>query len=481
MTREYIQQCVTALQTKEDVLCLLNQLKEEDLGHNRYAFTLRQLNYYCNPNNTRRRYASFEIKKKSGGIRKIDAPRRGLKSILYYLNKVFQAIYTPSLAATGFVQGKSVVDNAQCHIGKNYVFNIDLKDFFPSITQPRVWKRLQLKPLNISQPIANVMAGLCCMKRKEQDGTVSYILPQGAPTSPVITNMICDKLDRRLSGLAARFNLTYTRYADDITFSSNHYVYAEDGGFRKELERIITDQGFSINEKKTRLQKKGSHQEVTGLIVNEKANVARKYVRELRSILYIWEKYGYMVAENKFRPHYKQENGHVKKGNPCMEYVLAGKLQYLKMVKGESDSTYIALQNRFDALVNIQKTDSLDSNQFTYLSTMNVKQFEEFLQTKIEKGVSKNDKVYHYFVTDGKKKAVQTSASAKGCEDFSNLYISQCESKTDGKRFYLLHKPLVQVLPCKIDDSNGKAMDNMLSELVESNFDLEKLLAYGTE
>ena len=164
-----------------------------------------------------------------------------------------------------------------------------------------------------------------------------------------------------------------------------------------------------------------------------------------------------------------------------MEYILAGKLQYLKMVKGESDSTYIALQNRFDALVNTLKTDSLDSNQFTYLSTMNVKQFEEFLQTKIEKGVSKNDKVYHYFVTDGKKKAVHASASVKGCEDFSNLYISQCESKTDGKRFYLLHKPLVQVLPCKIDDSNGKAMDNMLSELVESNFDLEKLLAYGTE
>lgn len=481
MTRENIQQRVAEMQTKEDLLCLLNQLKEEDLGHDRYAFTLCQLNYYCNPNNTRRRYTSFDIKKKSGGVRKIDAPRRGLKNILYYLNKVFQAIYTPSPTATGFVVGKSVVDNAQCHIGKNYVFNIDLKDFFPSITQARVWKRLQLKPLNIPQPIANIMAGLCCMKKKEQDGSISFILPQGAPTSPIITNMICDKLDRRLKGLAARFNLTYTRYADDITFSSDHYVYAEEGDFRKELERIITDQGFSINVNKTRLQKEGSHQEVTGLVVNEKTNVTRKYVRELRSILFIWEKYGYMVAENKFRPHYKQEKGHVKKGNPCIEYVLAGKLQYLKMVKGESDSTYIALQNRFDALVNTQKTDSLDSNQFTYLSTMNVKQFEEFLQTKIEKGVSNNDKVYHSFVTDGKKKAVQASASVKGCEDFSNLCISQCESKTDGKRFYLLHKPLVQVSPCKIDDSNGIAMDNMLSELIESNFDLEKLLAYGTK
>ena len=481
ITREDIQQRVTGLQTKEDLLCLLNQLKKEDLGHDRNAFTLCQLNYYCNPNNTRRRYASFEIKKKSGGVRQIDAPRRGLKNILYYMNKVFLAIYTPSSAVMGFVQGRSVVNNAQCHIGKNYVFNIDLKDFFPSITQPRVWKRLQLKPLNISQPIANIIAGLCCMKRKKQDGTVSYILPQGAPTSPVITNMICDKLDRRLNGLAARFNLTYTRYADDITFSSDHYVYAKDGDFRKELERIITDQGFSINENKTRLQKNGSHQEVTGLIVNEKANVARKYVREIRSILYIWEKYGYMVAESKFRPYYKQEKGHVKKGSPSMECVIAGKLQYLKMVKGETNSIYISLQNRFDTLVNHLTSESSDSLQFSYVSTMNVKQFEESLQTKIEKGISKNNNNYYYFIKEGKKTAIQASYSVKEIDELTGLCISQCESKTDGKRFYLLHKPLARVLSLETDDCNGQVLDNILSELVESNFNLEKLLAYGTK
>lgn len=481
MTREYIQQRVAGLQSKEDLLCLLNELKTEDLGHDKYAFTLRQLNFYCNPNNIRGRYTSFDIKKKSGGVRHIDAPRRGLMNILYYLNKIFQAVYTPSSVATGFVLGKSVVDNAQCHVDKNYVFNIDLKDFFPSITRARVKARLQLAPLNMPEPVALIIAGLCCMRKSNEDGTFSYILPQGAPTSPIITNMICDKLDRRLKGLAARFNLTYTRYADDITFSSNHHVYAEDGDFRKELQRIIIDQGFSINEKKTRLQKRGSHQEVTGLVVNEKANVTRKYVREIRSLLYIWEKYGYMVADGKFQPRYKQEKGHVKKGNPSLENVISGKLQYLKMVKGEADSTYVALQNRFEALVNALETDSLDSTQFTYLSTMSVKQFEEFLQTKIEKGISQNNNIYHYFVTDGKRKVVQTSASVKGCEDFSNLCISQCIGKSDGKRFYLLHKPIAQVIPSGIDDSNGQVLDKLLAELVDSNFDLEKLLAYGTE
>ena len=109
------------------------------------------------------------------------------------------------------------------------VFNTDLENFFPSIEQPRVWKRFQLKPFNFKQPIANILAGLCCIKEKNEDGTVKYVVPQGAPTSPLITNAICDTLDCRLSGLARRFNLHYSRYADDITFSSMHNVYKEDG------------------------------------------------------------------------------------------------------------------------------------------------------------------------------------------------------------------------------------------------------------
>ena len=477
INKEEIQERVANLKSSEDLLQLINALKADDLGHNRYAFTLRQLNYYCNPNNTRGRYSSFNIKKKSGGVRHIDAPRRGLMNILYYLNKIFQAIYTPSSTTMGFAQGKSVVDNAQCHVGKNYVFNIDLKDFFPSITQPRVWKRLQLEPLNIPQPIANVMAGLCCMKKSNEDGTFSYILPQGAPTSPIITNMICDKLDRRLKGLATRFHLTYTRYADDITFSSNHHVYTEGGEFKKELKRIITDQGFSINEKKTRLQKKGDRQEVTGLVVNEKANVARKYVREVRSLLYIWERYGYIVANGRFQPHYKQEKGHVKKGNPCMENVISGKLQYLKMVKGESDSVYTALQNRFDLLNHFLLNESSD-NKLIYLSTMNVEQFEESLKTKVEKGNSKKGGAYFYYVTNGVKNILKTSLFIELDGDitsFDEWQISLCENISEKKRFYLLHKKkAIDNIP-----KQSHSIDEILSELVQSSFDLSKLQPYG--
>ena len=194
--------------------------------------------------------------------------------------------------------------------------------------------------------------GLCSMKVCGDDGNARYILPQGAPTSPILTNMVCDKLDRRLAGLAKRFGLHYSRYADDITFSSMHNVYQKDGEFRMELKRIIESQGFTINTEKTRLQKIGSRQEVTGIIVSNKLNVTQKYVRDIRNLLYIWDRYGFGTAYNKFFYKYKEDKGHVKKGNPDLVNVIDGKLNYLKMVKGEDDTTFLRLKHKFDLLVN---------------------------------------------------------------------------------------------------------------------------------
>ena len=110
-----------------------------------------------------------------------------------------------------------------------------------------------------------------------------------------------------------------------------HNVYQKNGDFRKELQRIIKDQGFTINESKTRLQIRGSKQEVTGIIVCDKLNVTQKYVREIRNILYMWDRYGYNIAYGKFFPKYKEEKGHVKKGNPDLINVIDGKLMYLDL------------------------------------------------------------------------------------------------------------------------------------------------------
>ena len=412
MEKSVIRKRAAELQSKEDLLLLLNEIVKDELGKDdAFSFSMQQLAYYSNPNNVHGRYRHFSIPKKSGGKRNIAAPSKGLSHILYYVNILLKAIYQPSDYAMGFVEGRSVVDNAIRHIGQNYVFNTDIENFFPSIEQPRVWKRFQLKPFNFKKPIANILAGLCCIKEKNDDGTVKYILPQGAPTSPLITNAICDTLDRRLSGLARRFNLHYSRYADDITFSSMHNVYKEDGDFRTELKRIIEGQNFKMNEAKTRLQKIGERQEVTGLTISNKVNASTAYVAEIRNLLHIWEKYGYNEAYKRFYPKYKESKGHVKKGEPLLENVLYGKLQYLKMVKGYKDPVYAALQARYDKLTSPVNAEV--EQKFDYLRSFTLAEFEEIVDGQINYALSKEGNLYGKVVLNGKDIIISISNDAK--------------------------------------------------------------------
>lgn len=340
--------------TRLDLLRVLNIVKEKDIGTSKYAFSLRQLTYYCNPKNATNRYHTFLIPKKAKGFRTISAPCSGLKMLQTEINNLLKLLYHPSENVMGFVEGKSIASNAECHLRKFYVLNIDLENFFPSIPQARVWARLKLPPFNFSAEIASTIAGICCMDVHEEiDGknVVKNVLPQGAPTSPLLSNAVCGNLDRKLSGLAKRFNLNYSRYADDITFSGNTYVYKEDGDFWKELRRIVAEQNFKINESKTRLQRKGERQEVTGLTVGTKVNVSRKYVRDIRSLLYIWRRYGYNTALKKFTYYYLTDRRHaIKAGNDSMENVIEGKLDYLLMIKGSTDKVYKRLRKEFDEL-----------------------------------------------------------------------------------------------------------------------------------
>lgn len=412
MEKSIIIKRAAALQSKEDLLQLLNDIVKDELGRDdAFSFSMQQLTYYSNPNNVRGRYRHFSIPKKSGGKRNIASPSKGLGHLLYYVNIILKAIYQPSDFAMGFVEGRCVVDNALRHIGQNYVFNTDIENFFPSIEQPRVWKRLQLKPFNFKKPIANILAGLCCIKEKDNDGTVKYILPQGAPTSPLITNAICDTLDRRLSGLARRFNLHYSRYADDITYSSMHNVYNEGGNFRKELRRLIEGQNFKMNEAKTRLQKKGERQEVTGIIVSNKVNTSAAYVSEIRNLLHIWEKYGYNEAYKRFYPHYKVNKGHIKKGEPLLENVLYGKLQYLKMVKGCKDSVYTSLQARYDKLTSPVNAEV--ELKYDYLRSFTLAEFEEIVGSQINYTLSKEGNLYGRVPLNGKNIIISLSNDAK--------------------------------------------------------------------
>jgi len=519
--KEEIRAHFKELHSKEDLLFLLNKVKPLIYGEKVYPFYLKQLTWYYNSQSQSKRYLEFTIKKKSGKNRSIHAPVEGLKAIQKCLAYILDCVYDPHESAYGFRLGVSIVDNAAKHVGSRYVYNIDLKDFFPSIDQARIWKCLQIKPFYLNniekQPsikteeessflvlnkpkdsvwsilesnllikinydglkfvngtwkilnhigeeisykvivnnqkrdsgklvlfpfnveewikigdikeisesdittmleliknhqqeiiekipptaVANIIAALCCaemtVERKNDSNewveVRKNVLPQGAPTSPIITNIICKRLDIRLSGLAKRFGLKYSRYADDITFSSEHNVYQKEGDFNKELERIIQSQSFNIKDSKTRLQKEGHRQEVTGLLVNKKVNVQKRYIKQLRTWIYILEKYDYAQAHQIFLKHYLNDRGNVKKESVKMENVIMGKLEYLKMVRGENSSVYQVLFKRFNLL--LEKYNPVPSTQpQIYRSIRTINEFKikpinypEILDSIFEKGL----------------------------------------------------------------------------------------------
>ena len=439
------------MKTVKDFAALLDHIKQDEFGTCKYKVTEQQLLHFSNAKIVPNRYKTFQIRKKSGGTREINAPCYQLSVLLYITNILFKAVYTPSSSVMGFTEGKSVVDNAKMHANHHYVFNIDLKDFFPSIPQARVWARLQLPPFNFTQEIANVVAGICC--HLNSDGT-GCVLPQGAATSPLLTNAICDTLDRRMRGVAKRFGLHYSRYADDMTFSSMHNVYQEGSDFRIEIKRLIEEQGFKMNENKTRLLRDGQRQEVTGLTVNSVVNVSRKYISDLRWLLHVWETEGYAKAYSLFYPKYKKEKGYIKKGEPVMENVIGGKLNYLRMVRGASNVACNKLQARYNKLQQIVYVDTeTDKKQsYVYVQPYKMVDFKELFSTTLTLEVTSKKKLVGKCILAGMDKVISVSKSTqkKLCPDLESrkegdvitsellekCFVTLCRSK--GKNFWLI-------------------------------------------
>ncbi len=227
-------------------------------------------------------YKIHEIKKDNGDIRVIHAvqgPMRILQDNLYlYLSSKFE----PSKYATGFIKGKNIIDNAKVHRKNKVVLKFDIKDFFPSITFARVRGMFMAYPFNMSQDLSTILAQICCL---DKNGPI----PQGGITSPYISNMICRKLDARLSNYAKKNKLKYSRYADDMIFSSN-FNHLDIILITKHIIGIIEEEKFTINSKKTKALTKNQPQSITGILVNEGLNVRRTYIRNIRAILHNCEK-----------------------------------------------------------------------------------------------------------------------------------------------------------------------------------------------
>lgn len=295
------------------------------------------LTYYAYGNG--KRYKHFAIAKKTGGTRTISAPVAGLNNIQKKLAVLLEEVYNSHPAAHGFIYGRSTLTNASQHLNKKCVLNIDLKDYFASITASRIIGLLKSQYLDLPNEVASTIAVLC---------TYDNHLPQGAATSPVLSNMISFRLDRQLTNFCKQERLTYTRYADDITFSTTKRQFPE--SFIKligpesvilgdPLTAIIEANHFTINNRKVRLHSGTKAQFVTGVKVNLKPNLSRKYVRQLRSMIHAWEKYGLEAAQSQFENEYGA-------GNRSFLNVVYGKLAYLKHIKGHEDLVYRKLYNK---------------------------------------------------------------------------------------------------------------------------------------
>lgn len=232
-------------------------------------------------------YVEFEVPKATGGVRRIAAPRPILrKAQRKILDEILSKVPVHK-SAHGFLAQRSTVTNATPHRGAAIVVKMDLVDFFPSVHYRRVVGLFE--ELGYGEAVAQVLAGICTYRPKLDDGTMVWpgLLPQGAPTSPAITNLICRRLDARLAALAKKSGAKYTRYADDLTFSFSKEPESPKGlgRFFWWVDQICQQEGFTENTKKRRVFRKSAQQRVTGIVVNDTLSVPRKLRRRFRAIV----------------------------------------------------------------------------------------------------------------------------------------------------------------------------------------------------
>ena len=267
-------------------------------------------------NNVSGHYQEFWMRKRSGGYRMISAPDKDLQAIQSTIySRILSSVTIVHPAAVGFRCGRSVVDNAAPHLGKRYVLKMDIHDFFGSIRSPRV--RQTFKKIGYPENVSKVLGALCCLHRH---------LPQGAPTSPALSNIVGYEMDRKLAALAAEYGLTYTRYADDLTFSGDVFPKEQ---IIPQVKRIIRDEKFEPNHKKTHFMSQSSRKIITGVSVASgvKLTIPKSKKREIRKNVYF-------ILTKGLAEHQRRIGSH----DPAYLKRLIGMLCYWRAI--EPDNTY---------------------------------------------------------------------------------------------------------------------------------------------
>lgn len=309
------------------VFCNLEELREK-IGTNK-KFFYKVL--YSND----KLYKEITIPKRRGGSRVLNVPNAALKGMQRWILDNILYKVQPELSATGFIPMKSIVLNASVHLRKKYILKMDIKDFFPSIDFHKV--RSLFFELGYNKDVATALANICVFQGQ---------LPQGAPTSPYLANLICRELDKRVYNLCSKYRLSYTRYADDITISGNSKIFWIKGI----VEEIILSYQFSLNNEKTIFLKPGDRKRVTGIIVNEKLSVPRSITRNLRKEIYFIKKFGLEehLDKNSFTGSKEQYIAH-----------LYGIASYIKMVELTKGIFFI---NQLDSIFSGKKQSETERN-----------------------------------------------------------------------------------------------------------------------
>lgn len=286
-------------------------------------------------------YKEFRLKKKKGGQRLIETPGANLKLQQSKLNDILQFIYNSLLYqklipdnAYGFIaqqtaNKKTIASNAMQHLNRNYVLNMDVENFFPSITGEMIYDVFAVKPFQFPPQLANQLTKLCCYKNH---------LPIGAPSSPILSNFYCLSMDKEIHAYCKKNKITYTRYADDLTFSADMH-FAET--FVPHIHAILKTYGFKINRKKLRLLSFRGKQTVTGLVVNKKVNVDRRYIRKLRAIFHSVEKEGIAVAASRLLNINQSADA---KDIARFKSTLRGMIGFVAHIKGKNDPVTLKLR-----------------------------------------------------------------------------------------------------------------------------------------
>ena len=284
-----------------------------------------------------KKYIKFSIPKKGGGKRQICKPVPKLLSLQRKIKDYLITYYKTKPCSYGFEINKDIKKNASQHIKSNLVLNIDIEDFFGSINFGRIYGLLLHEPFNFDKKTAAAVAKAVTYENK---------LPQGAPTSPVLSNMIARRLDSKLMHLAYNTRSIYTRYVDDMTFSTTmssfHKNIIVKGKFNDvelspQLITIIEREGFSLNTKKTRLLNKHVRKEVTGITINEFPNLRRNYINSVFGMIYSWKKYGYEDAQEKYKTKYLKLNQDHKILQDSYRSTIIGRIGHIAHIRGWSD------------------------------------------------------------------------------------------------------------------------------------------------